>query len=239
MLVSLIPLLAASLPASSTSSIDGQLADFLASSGAVLFYLAVWGLVFVGTALFVGLIIPFLTGDSLLFAAGIIAGTASDHISIWILATGVGIAAFAGDQVGFWTGRRLGKPVLTRRGGAWVQTAVARTERFYELFGWWSVVIGRYIPWGRVFISPIAGISRMSYLRFATANLVGALTWAVAITVIGYFAASNPQVRVASYIIAGVVIAISVIAGIRAWRLDRRAKLRQPPPAAESLTHTA
>ena len=221
------------------SSIDGQLADFLANSGAVLFYLAVWGLVFVGTALFVGLIIPFLTGDSLLFAAGIIAGTASDHISIWILASGVGVAAFAGDQVGFWTGRRLGKPVLTRRGGAWVRKAIARTERFYELFGWWSVVIGRYIPWGRVFIAPIAGISRMSYARFATANLVGALTWAVAITVIGYFAASNPQVRVASYIIAGVVIAISLIAGIRAWRMDRRARADEAADSAETLTDAA
>jgi membrane-associated protein len=206
------------------STVDGQLADFLASSGPVLFYLAVWGLVFVGTALFVGLIIPFLTGDSLLFAAGIIAGTASSHISIWILVIGVGIAAIAGDQVGFWMGRRLGKPVLTKRGGAWVQKAIARTERFYDLFGWWSVVIGRYIPWGRVFIAPIAGISRMSYPRFITANVVGAFTWAVAITIIGYFAASNPHVRVAAYVIAGVVIAISIVAGIRAWRLDRSAR---------------
>jgi membrane-associated protein len=139
-----------------------------------------------------------------------------------VLAIGVGLAAFLGDQVGFWYGRRLGKPVLERRGGAWVRKAVARTERFYELFGWWSVVIGRYIPWGRVFIPPIAGISRMSYARFASANLVGALAWGVSITVIGYFAASNPQVRVASYIIAGIVIVISVIAGIRAWRLDKR-----------------
>ena len=237
MLASLLPALSSSpVPA---SSIDGQLADFLASSGAVLFYLAVWGLVFVGTALFVGLIIPFLTGDSLLFAAGIIAGTASDHISIWILAIGVGVAAFAGDQVGFWTGRRFGKPVLTKRGGPWVRRAVARTERFYELFGWWSVVIGRYIPWGRVFIAPVAGISRMSYLRFATANVVGALTWAVAITVIGYFAASNPQVRVASYIIAGVVIAVSVVAGIRAWRLDRRAKQQAQHAPGETLTDAA
>ena len=216
-----------------TSAIDGQLSDFLASSGVVLFYLAVWGLVFVGTALFVGVVIPFLTGDSLLFAAGLIAGTASNHISIWVLAIGVGIAAFAGDQLGFWMGRRLGKPVLVRRGGAWVRAAVARTERFYELFGWWSVVIGRYIPWGRVFIPPIAGISRMSYLRFATANLVGALTWGVSITVIGYFAASNPQVRVASYVIAGVVIVISVVAGIRAWRRDRESKRA---PAEEMLT---
>jgi membrane-associated protein len=63
-----------------TSAIDGQLADLLASYGAVLFYLAVWGLVFVGTALFVGLINPFLTGDSLLFAAGIIAGTVQDRV---------------------------------------------------------------------------------------------------------------------------------------------------------------
>ena len=215
------------------SAIDGQLADFLASSGAVLFYLAVWGLVFVGTALFVGVVIPFLTGDSLLFAAGIIAGTAN-HISIWVLAIGVGVAAFAGDQVGFWMGRRFGKPVLVKRGGAWVRKAVARTERFYELFGWWSVVIGRYIPWGRVFIPPIAGISRMSYPRFATANLVGALAWGVSITVIGYFAASIPEVRVASYLIAGVVIAISVIAGIRAWRLDRRTKSSKQPALTDA-----
>jgi membrane-associated protein len=204
-----------------SSTVNDQLNDVLAQFGVVLFYLIVWGLVFVGTALFVGIIIPFLTGDSLLFAAGIIAGTASTHISIWVLATGVGIAAFAGDQVGFWMGRRFGKPVLERRGGAWTRKAIARTERFYELFGWWSVVIGRYIPWGRVFIPPIAGISRMSYPKFATANLVGALAWGVSITVIGYFAASNPQVRVGAYIIAGVVIAISVVAGIRAWRLDR------------------
>jgi membrane-associated protein len=211
------------------SALDGQLSDFLASSGVVVFYLAVWGLVFAGTALFVGVVIPFLTGDSLLFAAGIIAGTASDHISIWVLAAGVGVAAFAGDQVGFWYGRRLGRPVLEKRGGAWVRRAVARTERFYELFGWWAVVIGRYIPWGRVFVPPIAGISTMSYAKFATANLLGALAWGVSITVIGYFAASNPDVRVASYVIAGIVIAISVVAGVRAWRHDRARRVAVEP----------
>jgi membrane-associated protein len=189
----------------------------------------VWGLVFAGTALFVGVVIPFLTGDSLLFAAGIIAGTASDHISIWVLAAGVGVAAFAGDQVGFWYGRRLGRPVLEKRGGAWVRRAVALTERFYELFGWWAVVIGRYIPWGRVFVPPIAGISTMSYAKFATANLLGALAWGVSITVIGYFAASNPDVRVASYVIAGIVIAISVVAGVRAWRHDRARRVAVEP----------
>lgn len=199
-----------------------QLEDLLGQAGPILFYAAVWGLVFAGTALFVGIVLPFLTGDSLLFAAGIVAGLLPDRISIWILAIGVAVAAVAGDQVGFVLGRRLGRPYLTRRKGRWIQGAVRRTERFYRLFGWWSVVIGRYIPWGRVLVPPVAGIGGMAYWRFLTANVVGAFSWGVLITVIGYFAASNPTVRPISYAVAGVVIAASIVAGIRAWVLDRR-----------------
>lgn len=204
-----------------TASVATDMGDVLAEVGPVLFYLVVWGLVFAGTAVFAGIFIPFLTGDSLLFAAGIIAGT-TDGVSIWVLAIGVAIAAVAGDQVGFALGRRFGRPYLSRRRGRWITRAVARTERFYELFGWWSVVIARYVPWGRVFIPAIAGISGMAYWRFLTANIVGAFSWGVLITVIGYFAASNPSVRPAAYAVAGVVIAASIVSGIRAWRLDRR-----------------
>ncbi len=199
-----------------------QLEDLLATAGPILFYLAVWGLVFVGTALFVGIVLPFITGDSLLFGAGIVAGLLPERISIWILAIGVAVAAIAGDQVGFVLGRRLGRPYLTRRRGRWIRGAVRRTERFYQLFGWWSVVIGRYIPWGRVFVPPVAGIGGMAYWRFLTANVVGAFSWGVLITVIGFFAASNPAVRPVSYAVAGVVIVASIGAGIRAWVLDRR-----------------
>ncbi len=201
-------------------TIADQLAQWLVDLGPILFYLAVWGLVFAGTALFAGVVIPFLTGDSLLFAAGIIVA-GSSQLSIWVLATGVGIAAFAGDQVGFVLGRHYGRPYLSRRRGRWIAAGIRRAERFYELFGWWSVVVARYVPWGRVFIPPVAGIAGMRYLRFLTANLVGAITWGVAITVIGYLAASNPQVRPIAYAIAGIVIVVSVVAGIRAWRMDR------------------
>lgn len=204
-------------------SIADQVGAWLVELGPVLFYLAVWGLVFAGTALFLGVFIPFLTGDSLLFGAGLVAAT-SDRISIWVLAIGIGLAAFAGDQVGFVLGRHYGRPYLSRRRGRWVAGGVRRAERFYELFGWWSVVVARYVPWGRVFIPPIAGISGMAYWRFLTANMVGALTWGVAITLVGYFAASNPQVRPIAYVIAGIVIVVSIIAGIRAWRLDRRSR---------------
>ncbi len=210
------------------SALGEELTRFLESVGAGLFYLAGWGLVFAGTALFVGVFIPFLTGDSLLFAAGIVAAS-TDRVSIWVLAAGVGVAAFAGDQVGFLLGRRLGRPYLDSKGGPRTRRAVARTERFYELFGWWSVVIARYIPWARVFIPVIAGVGRMSYWRFVSANLVGAVGWGVLITVAGYFAASNPQLRVAAYVVAGLAITASVLAGIHAVRADRAARQTLQP----------
>jgi len=121
-------------------------------------------------------------------------------------------------------GRRYGRPYLESRRGRWVQAAVVRTERFYDLFGWWSVVIGRYMPWARVFVPVIAGVTRMPYGRFLTANVFGALSWAVLITVLGYYAASDPSVRPIAYVVAGVVIAASVVAGIRAWRHDRASR---------------
>lgn len=197
--------------------------EWLVHASPIIFYLVVWGLVFVGTAFFVGLFIPFVTGDSLLFAAGI-AAAEIPGIDIWILSIGVAVAAIGGDQVGYWLGKRVGRPYLTRRQSPFVQRSIARTERFYALFGWWSVVIARYIPWVRVLIPPIAGISGMGFWRFATANAVGALGWGVLITVIGYYAASDERIRVLAYVIAGVAIAASVGAGIRAVVLDRRAR---------------
>ncbi|MET0991114.1 MAG: DedA family protein, partial [Lacisediminihabitans sp.] len=102
------------------AALDGQVTSWFEAVGPVLFYLIVWGLVFAGTGLFIGVFIPFVTGDSLLFAAGILAAT-SASLNIWVLAIGVGIAAFLGDQVGFLLGRRFGRPYLDRRRGAWVQ----------------------------------------------------------------------------------------------------------------------
>ena len=122
------------------AALDGQLSDLLGQVGVVVFYLVVWGLVFAGTALFVGVFIPFVTGDSLLFAAGIIAAGASG-IDIWVLAIGVGIAAFLGDQVGFLLGRRYGRPYLDRRGGPRMQTGhrhAPRTSTAPSAGGRWS-----------------------------------------------------------------------------------------------------
>ena len=203
-----------------TAALDGNLTNLLNDTGAIIFYLAIWGLVFAGTGLFIGAFIPFITGDSLLFAAGIIAAT-SNNINIQVLVIGIGLAAFIGDQVGFILGRHYGRPYLTRRGGPKIQTAIAKTESFYQKYGWWSVVIARFMPWARVFIPAVAGIGNMNYYKFLSSNLTGALAWGAGITLVGYYAASNPAVESVAYLIAAFFIIASLVAGFRTWRAER------------------
>jgi membrane-associated protein len=202
------------------AALDGQLSDFLASAGVVVFYLLVWALVFAGTALFLGVFIPFITGDSLLFGAGLVVASTSS-LNIAVLALGVGVAAFLGDQVGFLLGRRYGRGYLDKRGGRRTQLAIAKTESFYLKYGWWAVVVARFMPWARVFVPVVAGVGRMSYYPFVSSNLVGALAWGVGITLTGYYAAAIPGVKSAAYIIAGFFIAASIVFGVRTWLADR------------------
>jgi len=203
------------------TSVTDDIVGWFDVIGPVLFYVAVFGLVFAGTGLFVGAFIPFITGDSLVFAAGLIAAANSDSINIYLMAIGVGVAAWLGDQVGYTLGRHFGRPYLDKRNGSWLKKAIARSEQFYQRYGWWSVVVARFVPWARVIIPALAGIGKMNYYKFFSANLVGALLWGVGLTVAGYFTYSIEWVRSFVYIIAIVVIGLSVIAGVRTWRANR------------------
>lgn len=204
------------------ASISDQIANWYDQVGPWLFYGVVWALVFAGTGLFIGAFVPFITGDSLVFAAGLVAATASASVNIWVMALGVGIAAWLGDQVGYTLGRHYGRPYLDRRKGDWIKTGVAKSEKFYLAWGWWAVVIARFMPWARVFVPAIAGIARMNYYKFFSANLVGAVAWGVGLTVAGYFAASIPAVKNASYAIAAFFILASIVAGARTWAKNRQ-----------------
>ncbi len=204
------------------TGISEEIQGWSGDLGPWLFYLTVWGLVFAGTGLFIGAFVPFITGDSLVFAAGLVAGGWGSGVDIWLMAIGVGVAAWLGDQVGYTLGRHYGRPYLDNRKGQWLKDAIAKSERFYQAWGWWAVVVARFIPWARVFVPPIAGIAKMNYYKFFSANLVGALVWGVGLTVTGYFAASNDAIKNVSYAIAIFFISASVIAGIRVWLKNRK-----------------
>jgi len=202
------------------AALDGQVAKWLADFGPFFFYLIVWGLVFAGTGLFIGAFIPFVTGDSLIFAAGLLAA-GSNSVNVALLAGGVGLAAFFGDQVGFVLGRHYGRPYLDRRNGPKLHSAIARSEKFYANLGWWAVVVARFVPFARVLIPAIAGIARMNYYKFLWANFTGAIAWGVGLTLTGFYAASIPAVKSGAYVIATFFIVGSIIAGIRSWLGNR------------------
>jgi membrane-associated protein len=210
-------------PINFRSSLSEDIVGWFDFVGPLLFYVVVFGLVFAGTGLFIGAFIPFITGDSLVFAAGLVAAAEADVISIYVMVIGVGISAWLGDQVGYALGRHYGRPYLDKRQGQWIETAISKSETYYHRYGWWSIVVARFVPWGRVIIPALAGISQMNYYKFFSANFVGALLWGCGLTLAGYFTYSIPWVRSTVYLIALVVILLSGIAGVRTWRANRDA----------------
>ena len=204
--------------------ITEQIALWYDQIGPILFVAAVWALVFAGTGLLIGAFIPFITGDSLVFAAGLVAASFPETINIWALSIGIGIFAWLGDQVGYTLGRHFGRPYLDKRQGAIIQSAISKAEKFYQAWGWWAVVIARFIPMARVLIPVIAGIGKMNYYKFFSANLVGAVVWGMGLSLAGYFAASIPFVKDATYILAVLVIAASLVAGIRSWYKNNKSQ---------------
>ena len=204
-----------------SAALTSQVTEWLNSYGPILFYFIVFGLVFAGTGFFIGAFIPFITGDSLIFAAGVLAAT-NQSINIWVLTIGIGLAAFVGDQTGFVLGRHFGRPYLDKREGPKLKSAIVKSEKFYADLGWWAVVVARFMPWARVLVPAIAGIARMNYFKFLGANLVGALAWGVGLTLAGYYAATIPAVKTGSYAIATFFIVGSIVAGIRSWLSNRK-----------------
>jgi len=175
-----------------------------------LFYVVIAGIIFIETGLLIGF---FLPGDSLLFSAGLVAAS-RDDINIVFLILAVFLAAFVGDQVGYVIGRKVGRPYLEKHKSKRMQKMLARSEKFYARYGWWSVVIARYIPWVRTFVPPIAGTVKMNYYKFLSANALGAVLWGAGITLAGYYAATLPWVKTSSYAIATFFICASIVSGL-------------------------
>ena len=199
-------------------------------------YVVLFALVFVESGLLVGF---FLPGDTVLFAAGLLSAQPGSPLSVWALAAVVAVAAVAGDAVGYWSGRRFGRPWVERRAGRAARHLPA-AERFYARWGWSAVVVARFVPWVRTFTPILAGVARMPYPRFVTANAVGALLWAVGLVVLGHWAYSVPWLRHAAYGVAGLAVVASVVGTLGGPALARRRarnRAASDDPGRPSATH--
>ncbi len=132
------------------------------------------------------------------------------------------MAAFIGDQVGYVIGRKVGRPYFDRAKSPIMKKMLVRSEIFYEKYGWWSVVIARYIPWVRTFVPPIAGTVKMNYYKFLSANILGAFLWGVGITLAGFYSGSLPWVKNISYGLATFFIVGSLVSAFINYRRENR-----------------
>lgn len=182
-------------------------------------YAVLWTLVFVESGLLVGF---FLPGDTVLFTAGLLSADPDTGLSLPVLVVGTVVAAVTGDAVGYWSGRRLGRPWLMRRAGR-AAKHVERAERFYARYGWWAVVVARFIPWVRTFTPIVAGVAQMPYPRFLSANVVGALCWGAGLITLGHVAYAVEWVRYLAYAVAAVAVLSSIVVPLGARRRRRAA----------------
>lgn len=145
-----------------------------------------------------GLFFPFLPGDTLLFALGLfiagsdttgysVIGLHNEPIELTIAILLLVVAAFAGNVVGYEIGRRMG-PALHQRDGRIVKRKyLDKTSAFFDKHGNKALVIGRFVPFVRTYITVVAGVTLMERRRFFIWSAVGAIAWVVSITLLGYF----------------------------------------------------
>lgn len=172
-------------------------------------YAILFLIIFVETGL---VIMPFLPGDSLLFAVGMFAAQGSLDIFTSIIL--MLIAAIVGDACNYFIGRYAGDKMVKFRlfGKQLVKPEyIQKTHEFYEKHGPQTIIIARFVPIVRTFAPFVAGVGRMSYKIFVTYNIVGGILWVVGITLAGYFLGNIPFVKDNFGKVVIIIIIISVL----------------------------
>lgn len=169
-----------------------------------------------------GLLFPILPGDSLLFAIGLFIHQGVIPVPLWVACVILSVAAFAGNVVGYEIGRALGPALYARDGRILKRKYFDQTIAFFDKHGNKALVIGRFVPIVRTFITVVAGVGQMPRRRFFTWSAVGAVLWAVGITLIGYFLGQIPLVHENLEIAILLIVAVSVVPMIIEYLRHRR-----------------
>ncbi len=196
-----------------------------------------------------GLFFPFLPGDTLLLSLGVFIAT--DDIDIfpgghlWEMTIALVMlvtAAMLGNIAGYEIGRALGPPLQQRNGRILKKKYFDQTEDFFAKHGSKALVIGRFVPFVRTYVTVVAGITRMDRRRFLVWSFVGAVCWVLSITLLGYFLGTRiPWLRDNIDLAILAILFLSVIPVAYEWIKHRRngrkrATAAGPEEAAEPET---
>jgi membrane-associated protein len=179
-----------------------------------------------------GLFFFLLPGDSLLFTIGLLISNGTLHRSLAVVLPLLFLAAFAGSLCGYEIGRAVGPRVIRPSSRLVSQKHVEQTHAFFERYGARALILGRFVPIVRTFITLVAGVSRMDRRKFYSYSAIGAALWVVIMTLAGYFLGSIDFVSKNIEAIAILIVLISVVPIglelLRHRRSERRAGVTAP-----------
>jgi membrane-associated protein len=185
---------------------------------------ALWGVAFIVFAE-CGLF-AILPGDSLLFTVGLfVAIGAIDHSLVFVCVV-LTLAAVAGNISGYWIGRLVGPPLFRPRTGLMGKILnpnyVAKTHEFFERYGNRALILARFVPLVRTFVTLVAGVGRMDFRKFIAYTAIGGVLWACGVTILGYYLGNIPFIRHNIEAVLLLIVAVSLVPMVVEFALHRR-----------------
>lgn len=197
--------------------VDVHLRQFVLGHGAWV-YALLFAIIFVETGV---VVMPFLPGDSLLFVVGALCGLGLMSLPLTLVL--LVAAAVLGNQTNYTIGRRLGPRVFRwENSRLFNRAAFDRTHAFYEKYGGFTLIAGRFMPFVRTFAPFVAGVAQMTRSRFALFDVTGAVLWVGSVTLAGYLFGNIPWVQQhLSKIIWAMILIPGVFVLYGAWKARR------------------
>ncbi len=197
----------------------------LAQSLGPALYVALFAIIFAETGL---VIIPFLPGDSLLFAIGAVAADANSPINLPLTGLVLIIAAVLGDAVNYAIGHAIGPKVFQGEGKSRLlnRKHLVEAQKFYDRHGGKTIILARFVPIVRTFAPFVAGVGRMNYARFAAYNVVGGIAWVAICLLAGRAFGRIEIVQKRFELVILAIVGISVLPAVyeigKGWLASRR-----------------
>ena len=185
--------------------IDVHLGQIISTYG-FLTYAVLFAIIFIETGF---VFVPFLPGDSLLFAAGAFAALGS--LNVWILWVLLVVAAVLGDTANYWIGHFFGQQLINNPRVPIKAEHIEETNKFFEKHGGKTIIMARFVPIVRTFAPFVAGIGKMNYAKFISYNLIGGLSWVTIALFVGFFFGNIPYVKENFSLIVLLIVLISVL----------------------------
>ncbi|MFM2218866.1 MAG: inner membrane protein YqjA [Planctomycetota bacterium] len=200
--------------------VDRHLRELMDAVGAPWLYTLLFLIVFCETGL---VIMPFLPGDSLLFAAGTLCALDGSPLSLPVLWVLLVIAAVMGDAVNYSIGYRLGPKVFRSESSRFFHREhLLKAQSFYEKYGAKTIVLARFVPIIRTFAPFVAGIGKMQFIKFWMFNVLGAVLWVSLFLLAGYFLAKVEWIQKNFFLVTIAIILVSVLPILWEWWQARR-----------------